>query len=85
VLKTTPKPAVSVRIDILELTPCGAKRARSIFSEPVRRRSVQMSKTAADQFAEILAAAGTPRIYGIVGDSLSGPTDAIRRRSRLWQ
>jgi cytochrome o ubiquinol oxidase subunit IV len=32
-------------------------------------------KTVADQFAEILAAAGVKRIYGIVGDSLNGVTD----------
>jgi hypothetical protein len=42
-----------------------------------------MAKTAADQFAEILAAAGVKRIiYGIVGDSLNGITDAIRRLAR---
>jgi hypothetical protein len=33
----------------------------------------------ADQFAETLAAAGVKRIYGIVGDSLNGLTDSIRR------
>lgn len=40
-------------------------------------------KTVADQFAEILAAAGVKRAYGIVGDSLNGITDAIRRRGDL--
>ena len=34
--------------------------------------------TVADQFAETLVAAGVKRIYGIVGDSLNGLTDAIR-------
>jgi hypothetical protein len=34
----------------------------------------------ADQFAETLAAAGVKRIYGIVGDSLNGITDAIRQQ-----
>jgi pyruvate dehydrogenase (quinone) len=29
-----------------------------------------MAKTVAEQFVEILAAAGVKRIYGIVGDSL---------------
>src|SRR5476651_542086 len=38
-----------------------------------------MAKTVADQFAEILAAAGVKRIYGVVGDSLNGFTDALRR------
>src|SRR5215813_670792 len=40
-------------------------------------------KTVADQFAEILAAAGVKRIFGIVGDSLNGLTDAIRRQGRI--
>jgi pyruvate dehydrogenase (quinone) len=36
--------------------------------------------TVADQFAETLASAGVKRIYGIVGDSLNGLTDSIRRQ-----
>jgi pyruvate dehydrogenase (quinone) len=40
-------------------------------------------KTVADQFAETLAAAGVKRIYGIVGDSLNGITDAIRRQNKI--
>jgi pyruvate dehydrogenase (quinone) len=39
--------------------------------------------TVADQFAEVLAAAGVKRIYGIVGDSLNGLTDAIRRQGKI--
>src|SRR5712672_4462969 len=39
--------------------------------------------TVADQFAAILAAAGVKRIYGIVGDSLNGLTDAIRRQGKI--
>jgi pyruvate dehydrogenase (quinone) len=39
--------------------------------------------TVADQFAETLAAAGVQRIYGIVGDSLNGLTDAIRRQKKI--
>ena len=42
-----------------------------------------MAKTVADQFAEILAAAGVKRLYGIVGDSLNGITDAIRRQGKI--
>jgi hypothetical protein len=38
-----------------------------------------MTKTVADQFAAVLVAAGVKRIYGIVGDSLNGLTDVIRR------
>src|ERR1700678_10183 len=40
-------------------------------------------KTVADQFAETLAAAGVKRIYGIVGDSLNGITDSIRRQGKI--
>jgi pyruvate dehydrogenase (quinone) len=40
-------------------------------------------KTVADQFAETLAAAGVKRIYGIVGDSLNGLTDSLRRQGTI--
>ena len=40
-------------------------------------------KTVADQFAETLAAAGVKRVYGIVGDSLNGLTDSIRRQNKI--
>jgi pyruvate dehydrogenase (quinone) len=39
--------------------------------------------TVADQFAETLAAAGVKRVYGIVGDSLNGLTDSIRRQGKI--
>jgi pyruvate dehydrogenase (quinone) len=42
-----------------------------------------MAKTVADQFAETLAAAGVKRIYGIVGDSLNGLSDALRRQGKI--
>jgi pyruvate dehydrogenase (quinone) len=42
-----------------------------------------MAKTVADLFAEILTAAGVKRIYGIVGDSLNGLTDALRRQGKI--
>src|SRR5947208_4287046 len=42
-----------------------------------------MAKTVAEQFVEILAAAGVKRIYGIVGDSLNGFTDSIRRQGKI--
>ena len=38
-----------------------------------------MTGTVADQFVKILVAAGVKRVYGIVGDSLNGLTDALRR------
>ena len=40
-------------------------------------------KRVADQFVETLEAIGVKRIYGIVGDSLNGLTDAIRHRGRI--
>jgi len=42
-----------------------------------------MSVTVADQFIETLAAAGVKRIYGVVGDSLNGLTEAIRKRGDI--
>src|SRR5579871_6655750 len=38
-----------------------------------------MSQTAADYLAKTLAIAGVKRVYGVVGDSLNGFTDAMRR------
>ncbi|MGL4967354.1 MAG: ubiquinone-dependent pyruvate dehydrogenase [Inquilinus sp.] len=38
-----------------------------------------MSRTAADYLAEALAQAGVKRVYGVVGDSLNGFTDSLRR------
>jgi len=40
-------------------------------------------RTVADQFVDTLAAAGVKRIYGIVGDSLNGLTDSIRRQGKI--
>ena len=42
-----------------------------------------MAKTVADQMVETLAAAQVRRIYGIVGDSLNGFTDALRRHGGI--
>jgi len=42
-----------------------------------------MSRTVADQFVDVLAAAGVQRIYGVVGDSLNGITDSIRRQGGM--
>jgi pyruvate dehydrogenase (quinone) len=42
-----------------------------------------MPKTVADQMVETLAAADVRRIYGIVGDSLNGFTDALRRHGGI--
>jgi len=42
-----------------------------------------MPTTVADQFAATLAAAGVKRIYGVVGDSLNGLTDALQRQGLI--
>ena len=42
-----------------------------------------MAKTVADQMVETLAAAGVRRIYGLVGDSLNGFTDSLRRHGGI--
>jgi hypothetical protein len=42
-----------------------------------------MAETVAEQFAATLLAAGVKRICGIVGDSLNGLTDAIRRQGKI--
>jgi len=42
-----------------------------------------MARSVADQFVETFAVAGVKRIYGIVGDSLNGLTDSLRRQSKI--
>src|ERR1700691_720932 len=42
-----------------------------------------MARSVADQFVETLAVAGVKRIYGIVGDSLNGLTDSLRRQGKV--
>ena len=42
-----------------------------------------MSQTAAEYMAETLHQVGVKRIYGIVGDSLNGFTDALRRQRKI--
>jgi pyruvate dehydrogenase (quinone) len=40
-------------------------------------------ETVADRFAATLAVAGAKRVYGIVGDSLNGLTDSLRRQGKI--
>lgn len=42
-----------------------------------------MGKTAADYMADVLTQAGVKRIYGVVGDSLNGFTDSLRRQGTI--
>jgi pyruvate dehydrogenase (quinone) len=52
-------------------------------SAGAHRRGSIMARTVADQFADVLVAAGVKRIYGIVGDSLNGLTDSLRRQGKI--
>jgi pyruvate dehydrogenase (quinone) len=42
-----------------------------------------MAKNVAELMVEVLSGAGVKRVYGVVGDSLNGFTDAIRSRKQL--
>src|SRR6202007_2428861 len=42
-----------------------------------------MAKNVAGQFIDILTIAGVKRIYGVVGDSLNGLTDELRRQNKI--
>src|SRR5258706_11616412 len=42
-----------------------------------------MTKTTADLMAETLTHAGVKRIYGVVGDSLNGLSDSLRRHKTI--
>ena len=42
-----------------------------------------MTRTVADQFVDTLANAGVRRVWGVVGDSLNGITDALRRHGGI--
>ncbi len=42
-----------------------------------------MARTVADQFVDTLVNAGVKRIWGVVGDSLNGITDALRRHGGI--
>jgi pyruvate dehydrogenase (quinone) len=42
-----------------------------------------MSKTASEYLVEAIEKAGVKRVYGVVGDSLNGFTDALRRRKSI--
>jgi pyruvate dehydrogenase (quinone) len=44
---------------------------------------VSMSKTTADLMVDMLGQVGVKRIYGVVGDSLNGFTDALRRKKSI--
>jgi pyruvate dehydrogenase (quinone) len=47
------------------------------------RKEKSMSRTASEYLVEALEKTGVKRIYGVVGDSLNGITDALRRRKSI--
>ena len=42
-----------------------------------------MAQTVAEVFLDTLAAAGVKRIYGVVGDSLNGLIDVLRKQKKI--
>ena len=42
-----------------------------------------MAKKVAEIFVETLVNAGVKRVYGVVGDSLNGLTDVIRKSKQI--
>src|SRR6476619_2674243 len=47
------------------------------------RREAPMTRSVSDVFVETLVAAGVRRVYGVVGDSLNGLTDVIRKNKDI--
>src|SRR5579859_2586687 len=64
------------------MPPSSAGRARAPPKRPPSKDEI-MSGTIADLMVDTLAAAGVRRIYGLVGDSLNGFTDALRRHGGI--
>src|ERR1700730_15495023 len=60
---------------------CRRSPLRRKDGEKARRKI--MSKAAAEYLVEALEKAGVKRVYGVVGDSLNGFTDAMRRRKTI--
>src|SRR5207248_2494631 len=60
-----------------------ADRKMPVLAKVVPTGERRMAITVADQFAETLVAAGVKRVYGIVGDSLNGLTDSLRRQGKI--
>src|SRR5271156_4917929 len=70
------------QIDTLALGGRRQLATQAVLKRQILPRSSVMT-TVAERFAEILAAAGIKRVYGIVGDSLNGLTDAIRKQGKI--
>src|ERR1700691_1771395 len=50
---------------------------------PILSQERTMAKTVSEVFVETLIAAGVQRVYGVVGDSLNGLTDTIRKSTQI--
>ena len=50
---------------------------------PLRKRNRMSTRTVAELMIETLARAGVERMYGVVGDSLNGLTELMRRRGDI--
>src|SRR5579859_7903027 len=61
----------------------GGERPRAYNAGAQPRRPAAMTRTTADLMAETLHKAGVKRVYGVVGDSLNGFTDALRRQKTI--
>src|SRR5579859_1194804 len=61
----------------------GGERPRAYNAGAQPRRPAAMTRTTADLMAETLHKAGVKRVYGVVGDSLNGISDSLRRRGKI--
>src|ERR1700674_4878818 len=50
---------------------------------PILTQERTMAKTISEVFVKTLIAAGVQRVYGVVGDSLNGLTDTIRKSTQI--
>src|SRR6478735_8182305 len=59
------------------------RSAETLCEEDKCEKGTSMSRTAAEFLVEALEKTGVKRVYGVVGDSLNGITDALRRRKSI--
>jgi pyruvate dehydrogenase (quinone) len=58
-------------------------RPQNWFNNPDKIDEAEVMATVAECLVKVLAEVGVKRIYGIVGDSLNGITDALRRQKSI--
>jgi len=59
------------------------RESRTATIKPLGAKKDAIMSTVAEILVESLVKAGVKRIYGIVGDSLNGITDALRRKKSI--